>query len=248
MQNIKSIGIIPARYASSRFPGKPLVEILGKSMIQRVWERAQMATQLDEVFIATDDERIQQHCLQFGAKVVLTNPNHQSGTDRCAEVLHKLKEEGLDIKYIINIQGDEPLIDPDQIDQLLQRLKRENDEALASLYRLISPSEASNPNVVKVVLNRRQEALYFSRSVIPYPRNKEVKSYKKHIGMYAYTASVLQAISQLTPSELEKFESLEQLRWLEEGYTLHMIETQVETLGVDSPEDVQKIISQLQKS
>ena len=248
MQNIKSIGIIPARYASSRFPGKPLVEILGKSMIQRVWERAQMATQLDEVFIATDDERIQQHCLQFGAKVVLTNPNHQSGTDRCAEVLHKLKEEGLDIKYIINIQGDEPLIDPDQIDQLLQRLKRENDEALASLYRLISPSEASNPNVVKVVLNQRQEALYFSRSVIPYPRNKEVKSYKKHIGMYAYTASVLQAISQLTPSELEKFESLEQLRWLEEGYTLHMIETQVETLGVDSPEDVQKIISQLQKS
>lgn len=248
----KTIGIIPARYASVRFPGKPLVDIDGKSMIQRVYEQASKVSDLSAVYVATDDERIYTHVQSFGGKVMMTAESHRSGTDRCAEVLEKLTDP--DVGFVINIQGDEPFIDPYQIQQLKETITGENNAnndkkpALATLAKQIKETkELFNENVVKVVFGEDLNALYFSRNPIPFVRGKEQQDYLngtvffKHIGLYAYRADVLLKIAQLRPGRLEKAESLEQLRWLENGYSIACAITNIETKGIDTPEDLENL-------
>lgn len=236
---MKIAGIIPARYASTRFPGKPLADIRGTSMIRRVYEQCKKASCLDTVVVATDDERIAAHVREFG-EVIMTAENHPSGTDRCREALEKT---GGRFDYVINIQGDEPFIAPEQIGLLAGLL--DGQTQLATLVKAIHDNHAiHNPNVVKVVFNRNGEALYFSRSPIPHLRGKDQSSwlegfpYHKHIGMYAYRTDVLQEITQLQPSALEQAESLEQLRWLENGYRIRVAVTEMESAGIDTPEDI----------
>ncbi|RZL48876.1 MAG: 3-deoxy-manno-octulosonate cytidylyltransferase [Pedobacter sp.] len=241
---MKTLGIIPARYASTRFPAKPLVDIAGKTMIQRVYEQAKKCD-LDEVIVATDDERISSVVESFGGKVVMTSTQHQSGTDRCAEVALKLP--GYDV--VINIQGDEPFIDPAQI-ALVRSCFTDKSIQLATLIKEIhSDEELFNPNIPKVVINTNQQAIYFSRHPIPYIRNAQkqedwVKAHQfyKHIGIYGYTTSTLLEITKLTASSLELAESLEQLRWLENGYQIQTKVTGIETIAIDTPEDLQKIV------
>lgn len=244
MDKNKFIGIIPARYASTRFPGKPLVEIGGKSMIQRVYE--QVSQILDCVYVATDDSRIYEAVEKFGGKAVMTSDQHKSGTDRCFEAYNKTKS-GKEI--VINIQGDEPFIQPQQIQALCDCF----DDPTAQIATLVKPftvadGEAAlfNPNSPKVVLNKNSEAVYFSRSVIPYKRGAETKDwlslhqYYKHIGLYAYKADVLGEITQLPQSSLELAESLEQLRWIENGYKIKVGITKMETIGIDTLEDLER--------
>ncbi|MCQ2224449.1 MAG: 3-deoxy-manno-octulosonate cytidylyltransferase [Paludibacteraceae bacterium] len=244
MDKNKFIGIIPARYASTRFPGKPLVEIGGKSMIQRVYE--QVSQILDCVYVATDDSRIYEAVEKFGGKAVMTSDQHKSGTDRCFEAYNKTKS-GKEI--VINIQGDEPFIQPQQIQALCDCF----DDPTAQIATLVKPftvadGEAAlfNPNSPKVVLNKNSEAVYFSRSVIPYKRGAETKDwlslhqYYKHIGLYAYKADVLGEITQLPQSSLELTESLEQLRWIENGYKIKVGITKMETIGIDTLEDLER--------
>ena len=232
-------GIIPARFASTRFPGKPLIEIGGKSMIQRVYEQCKSSTYLTDVIVATDDERIEQHVLSFGGKVMITSSDHQSGTDRCAEVVSKM-EKMPDV--VINIQGDEPFIKPEQIDTLAKCFEDKKVE-IASLYKKIDKElEVQNPNTVKVVLNENKQALLFSRSAIPYRRNQGAEiTFYKHIGIYGYRAQTLLAITQLKPSMLELAESLEQLRWIENGYKIRMQPTEWETISIDTPDDLKLV-------
>jgi len=244
---MKILGIIPARYASTRFPGKPLVDIAGKSMIQRVYEQAKKASSLDEVVVATDDERILLHVNDFGGRAILTSDQHQSGTDRCAEVADKIP--GFDV--IINIQGDEPFIDPRQI-KLLCTCFAEPETVLATLVKKITTKEElQNPNIPKVILNRRSEAIYFSRAPIPYLRGKESSSwqdehvYYKHIGIYGYRIETLKIISRLPVSLLEKAESLEQLRWIENGYRIRVSLTDMETISIDTPEDMERLLKNM---
>jgi 3-deoxy-manno-octulosonate cytidylyltransferase (CMP-KDO synthetase) len=237
---MKIIGIIPARYASTRFPGKPLALIGGISMIQRVYEQACKSKSLHAVVVATDNQQIFDHVQTFG-KACMTATTHVSGTDRCYEVLTQQTEH---YDYIINIQGDEPFIAPEQINLLASLL--DNKTELATLVKKITEQKfLLNPNVVKAVLNQLGEALYFSRSPIPYWRGNETEwttqhAYYKHIGMYAYRADVLEKITQLTVSSLEKAESLEQLRWLENGFRIKVVETTLETIGIDTPDDLEK--------
>jgi len=240
---MKILGIIPARYASTRFPGKPLVEIDGKSMIQRVYEQAKKCASLSEVIVATDDERILQHVIHFGGFGMMTSSDHQSGTDRCAEVASIHPEYDV----IINIQGDEPYIDPEQITKVATCFN-DGDTQLATLIKKITnPEELNNPNSPKVIINKHSEAIYFSRTPLPYLRGHEPKewlkhfTYFKHIGIYGYRADVLQQITKLPISSLEKAESLEQLRWLENGYRIKVAETELETHAVDVQEDLQKL-------
>jgi 3-deoxy-manno-octulosonate cytidylyltransferase (CMP-KDO synthetase) len=236
------IGIIPARFASSRFPGKPLVDIGGKSMIQRVYEQAQKSAQLDRILVATDDDRIASVVLGFGGEVRMTRADHPSGTDRCAEVaqVEKLSENDV----IINIQGDEPFIAPEQIDALCNLFK--NAEVhLATLYKSFTAEEESlNPNSIKLVTDVYGRALYFSRSVIPFLRSGETRpvALKQHIGIYGYRAGVLGKISALQPSKLEQTEMLEQLRWLENGYTIHTACSEFASHSIDTPDDLKKVI------
>jgi 3-deoxy-manno-octulosonate cytidylyltransferase (CMP-KDO synthetase) len=239
---MRILGVIPARYASTRFPAKPLVDINGKSMIRRVYEQASKSQYLNKVVVATDHEEIYRHVNAFAGEVCMTSPHHASGTDRCYEVLTKEKEK---FDYVINIQGDEPFIAPEQIDLLASLLDGKTE--LATLIKKIgSVEQLLNPNLVKVVCSNHQEALYFSRSVIPYFRNMEQAewvthhTYYKHIGMYAYRADVLEQITKLEISSLEKTESLEQLRWLENGFHIKVKETNIETIGIDTPEDLEK--------
>jgi 3-deoxy-manno-octulosonate cytidylyltransferase (CMP-KDO synthetase) len=241
------LGIIPARYASTRFPAKPLADMGGKSMIRRVFEQAKKSKLLSKVIVATDHEEIFKHVVAFGGEVCMTSTHHASGTDRCYEVLSK--ESSL-FDYVINIQGDEPFIAPEQIDLLASLLDGKTE--LATLIKKIdSPEQLFNPNLVKVVTNKNSEALYFSRSPIPYLRSKEQVEwithhpYYKHIGMYAYRHDVLKEITQLEVSNLEKAESLEQLRWLENGYQIKVKETSIETMGIDTPEDLEEALKQL---
>jgi 3-deoxy-manno-octulosonate cytidylyltransferase (CMP-KDO synthetase) len=241
------LGIIPARYASTRFPAKPLVDLDGKSMIRRVYEQAKKSTSLTKVIVATDHEEIYNHVVDFGGEVCMTSAHHASGTDRCYEVLSK---ESSSFDYVINIQGDEPFIDPEQIDLLASLL--DGDTELATLVKRIdSVEQLFNPNLVKAVVNKNSEALYFSRSPIPYFRNMEQvewvthHAYYKHIGMYAYRNDILEKITRLEMSSLEKAESLEQLRWLENGYKIKVKETSIETMGIDTPEDLENAIRQL---
>jgi 3-deoxy-manno-octulosonate cytidylyltransferase (CMP-KDO synthetase) len=244
---MKILGVIPARYASTRYPAKPLVDIGGKSMVQRVFEQVSKAASLSDVVIATDNNEIFNHAKSFGGKVVMTKDSHISGTDRCYEAL-TLTPGGFD--YVINIQGDEPFIQPDQIDLLAGTLDHHTE--IATLVKAIEDvSLLFNPNIVKAVLNQNSEALYFSRATIPYLRNVPehdwLKKHRffKHIGMYAYRSDVLEKITGLSIGELEKAESLEQLRWLENGYKIKVAETKTETLGIDTPEDLTKALEYL---
>jgi 3-deoxy-manno-octulosonate cytidylyltransferase (CMP-KDO synthetase) len=241
---MKTLGIIPARYASTRFPGKPLIDINGKSMIQRVYEQALKCDLLDLVTVATDDERIAAEVSRFGGRFSLTSASHQSGTDRCAEVAAMYP----DYEIIINIQGDEPFIDPSQISLLISCFGTP-DVQLATLVKEVqTEEELFNQNLPKVVLNRLKEAIYFSRQTIPFLRGIEQSSwlvshtFYKHIGIYGYTRSALLQITKLQPSILEKSESLEQLRWIENGYRIQTQVTTIETIAIDSPEDLKKIL------
>jgi 3-deoxy-manno-octulosonate cytidylyltransferase (CMP-KDO synthetase) len=236
------IGIIPSRYGSSRFPGKPLVDIMGKSMIQRVYEQAVKANKLQAVYVATDDERIKKHVENFGGKVVMTAGHHPSGTDRCREAIEKIN---LPCDVIINIQGDEPFIQPEQINNLAQCFVDEQVH-IATLIRPVNDIEPiRNDNRIKVVIDKNHFALYFSRSVIPYVKNidtageNQTLKFYQHIGLYAYRHHILTQITQLKPSMLEQAESLEQLRWLENGYRIKTIFTEHESYSVDTPQDLQ---------
>lgn len=237
------IGIIPARFESSRFPGKPLVDILGKSMIQRVYEQCINSDSLSHVIVATDDQRIFDSVEAFDGQVKMTRSSHISGTDRVAEVAADFDEEDI----IINIQGDEPTIDPRQIDQLVELIQKKN-AGIATLGRWIEEEEdIHNPNVVKVVKDANGVARYFSRATIPYHRSGEEPRYCQHIGIYGFRNSILQELTQLAPSALEKTESLEQLRWLENGYDIYIEESPYLNIGVDAPEDVELIIDLLNR-
>lgn len=249
---MKFIGIIPARYASTRFPGKPLADMKGKTMIQRVYEQVQ--SKVDDVWVATDDERILDAVRSFGGQAVMTSDRHRSGTDRCYEAYTKV---GTGYDVVINIQGDEPFIHPEQI-QTLEDCFADNGVQIATLVKPFRPDDdfettLFNMNSPKVVLNRAGEAMYFSRSVIPYLRGKKYTewlpshTYYKHIGLYAYRADILQAITSLPPSPLELAESLEQLRWLENGYRIKVGITEQETIGIDTPEDMERALAFLEK-
>ena len=239
-----SIGIIPARYNSSRFPAKPLVQINGKSMIRRVYEQASKAQALSAVLVATDDQRIFDEVESFGGRVVMTSPDHGSGTERCLEAVEQLNEK---YDVVVNIQGDEPYIRPEQIDLILSCFHNENTE-IATLIKLIDDkSVLTDPNKVKVVVDEEDFGIYFSRQCIPYLRgvdqdqwNEEFNFYK-HIGMYAYRYPILKEICELKPSRLERAESLEQLRWIENGYCIRTAITEDEALSVDTPEDLEKL-------
>lgn len=246
MKNI--IGIIPARYASTRFPGKPLIDIAGKTMIQRVYEQVKNSLLIREVIVATDDERIEKAVKSFGGKVCMTSAEHQSGTDRCAEVIDKLQ---LKCDAVINIQGDEPFIDPKQIDLVCGCFSDEVTE-LATLVKKITSAEILfNPNSPKVIIDKDNNAIYFSRNPIPYVRGKEQKDwlshqvFYQHIGIYGYRPDVLKKITQLPVSSLEKAESLEQLRWIENGFKIKTATTTLETLAIDTPEDLTRILHAL---
>ncbi len=241
---MKFLGLIPARYASTRFPAKPLAILGGKPVIQRVYE--QVVNCVDDAYVATDDERIAQVVCNFGGKVVMTSTSHRSGTDRCREAAMKV---GGDFDVVINIQGDEPFIHPSQI----ETVKHCFDDAATQIATLVKPfgadasiEQLQNPNSPKVVLDKDQHALYFSRSVIPYLRGIEPSewlkhhTYYKHIGLYAYRRTVLDEITSLPQSSLELAESLEQLRWLENGYTIKVGMTDVETIGIDTPDDLKR--------
>ncbi len=240
------LGVIPARYASTRFPGKPLVDILGKPMIQHVYERCVQAHSLADVVVATDDERIASAVNRFGGKVVMTRSDHLSGTERVGEVAEKWP----DFSHYVNIQGDEPLIDPRQIDQLGALLHGSDQAKIATLARTIqSASFLQSPNAVKVVLDHKGNALYFSRAPIPYVRDKEALDkwikkgvFLKHVGIYGFERNALLAVSQMKPSYLEETESLEQLRWLANGYPIRVGKTEFESPAVDSPEDLVMVI------
>lgn len=240
------LGVIPARYGSTRFPGKPLAIINGKSMIQRVYEQAQKATALAQVVVATDDARIQEAVNSFGGTVIMTNPEHPSGTDRCQEALSATGP----FDIVINIQGDEPFIDPHNID-LLAACFENPDTQIATLVKQVEDGETlCNPNKIKVALTRNLNALYFSRTAIPYYRGEAKDwltqhTYYSHIGIYAYRASVLQEITQLPPSALELTEKLEQLRWLENGYSIKVAITESEAESIDTPEDLEKMLQKL---
>jgi len=243
---MKAIGVIPARYSSTRFEGKVLADINGKPMIQHVWEKARQAKFLDEVIIACDDSRVAAVAKEFGAKVVLTAKAHASGTDRIIEVVNPL-----DVKVVVNIQGDEPLVNPLMIDTVARTLLENDKLCMATLMKKIEkPEEINDPHVVKVVTDKNGFALYFSRAAIPYyPQNTEAeaKVFYKHIGLYGYTKDFIFVLKNLLVSRLEKTEKLEQLRVLEEGYKIKVLETKFETIGVDTPEDLEKVKEFLKK-
>lgn len=240
------LGIIPARYESTRFPGKPLADINGKPMIQHVYEQASKA--LKTVYTATDDRSIEQAVKNFGGKVVMTSVQHRCGTERCAEAAGKIQSEtGISYDVIINIQGDEPFIHPEQ----LEKIKALFDDNKVQIGTLIKPmakeEDVSNPNIVKVVTDINNNALYFSRLAIPCVQNSVVGAekttyYHKHIGLYAYKSGILQQIVKLPPSPLEISESLEQLRWLENGYSIKTTETELDSYSIDTPDDLEKVI------
>ncbi len=245
---MKAIGIIPARFASTRFPGKPLTDIGGKTMIQRVYEQALKSEFLEKVIVATDDSRIEQHVKSFGGNVMLTSDLHTSGTERCQEVISNLKPDNEVV--VVNIQGDEPFINPQQIDELIACFLSGNEYVqIATLKKKISNEhEIFDSNVVKVVCATNGNALYFSRSPIPYLRGQNQdewilqQTHYKHVGIYAYRVQYLEEIVKLPMGNYEKLESLEQLRWLENNYKIKVIETDKESISIDTPEDLKKIV------
>ena len=239
---MQTLGIIPARYHSTRFPGKVLAEIQGKPMIQHVYEQAQKTRLLQEVVIATDHEQVVQAVKNFGGKVVLTDANHQSGTDRCAEVIGLSEFQHYEL--VVNIQGDEPFIHPEQIDKLVSFLKNNAAFEIATLAKKVEDQhQLFNPNTVKVVFGQRQNALYFSRNTIPYLRDEPLGNwlqkadFYKHIGLYAFKNKTLRSIAKLPVGQLENLEKLEQLRWLENGYAIGIQLTELETQGIDTKDE-----------
>ena len=241
---MKVLGVIPARYASTRFPGKPLVNILGKSMIQRVYEQVQKCSNITDIVVATDDQRIFDHVQSFGGEVMMTSENHQSGTDRCAEVAGHYEAD-----FVINIQGDEPFIDPAELDKIVACL-REFPKRIATLVCPFPESTSvENPNSVKVVLNHEKKAIYFSRSVIPFPRNnKEPIAYYQHVGVYGFPKSILLALSKLPQTKLESVEQLEQLRWLFWGHDIQTVAIPFAHKGIDTQEDLNSYLASIPKN
>jgi 3-deoxy-manno-octulosonate cytidylyltransferase (CMP-KDO synthetase) len=240
---MKAVGIIPARWGSTRFPGKPLFRIAGRPLLWHVWERSCRARALDSVIIATDEMRIAEAAFDWGAEVCLTSPKHASGTDRIGEVAAKLRGVGA----VLNIQGDEPLIDPRLLNQLVRKMERDpRIEMITAVHPFADPAEAQSPHQVKAVLDRQSRALYFSRSPIPYPRNaqKSVR-YFRHQGVYGYRREFLLRFIRWQPTPLEKLEALEQLRALENGVNIHVVVTKRGSPGVDTPDDVAEIERQL---
>lgn len=235
------LAIIPARYASTRFPGKPLADIAGKSMIRRTWEQVTRAERVNAAVVATDDPRIFEHVRAFGGEAVMTRPDHPSGTDRCAEVARKYPAA----RIILNVQGDEPFIQPQQIDLLADTLLARPNFSIATLAKKIGdPALLANPNVVKVVFSEKAGAVYFSRHPIPFVRDETPENwlvrqdFYKHVGLYGFRRAALQRIARLPTTPLERAESLEQLRWLEHGLRIAVGVTTLETQGIDTPEDL----------
>ena len=248
---MKVLGVIPARYQSSRFPGKPLVQIEGKTMIERVYQQALKADTLQEVVVATDHAGIFDQVHQFGGKAMMTNPNHTSGTGRCREVA----EQYPDFEYVINIQGDEPFIQPSQIDLVASTLINHPEASIATLAKTIhNTQDLLNENVVKVVVQLNGKALYFSRHPIPFQRNVSPSDwlqkgqYFKHIGLYGFRRETLIEVTQLTEGFYYQLESLEQLQWLENGYDIYVQLTEEETFGIDTPEDLEKAVAFLKNN
>lgn len=242
-----TLALIPARYASTRFPGKPLAAMRGKSMIQRVYERVTACTAIDRVIVATDDERIADHVRSFGGEMVMTRADHLSGTDRIAEAAALFPEA----KIIVNVQGDEPFIDPRQIEAVVAPFTDAEVEITTLAHRISDERSLLSPNVVKVVRDGKGNALYFSRHAIPYLRDKPVGQWilegkhLQHLGIYAYRSSVLPALTALPKGELEGDESLEQLRWLAAGYTIHVGLTDLPAVGIDTPDDLKRALERL---
>lgn len=243
----KVLAVIPARYASTRFEGKPLADIAGKSMIQRVYEQVQQSY-ANKVVVATEDTRIFEHVKSWNGEVVMTYPEHPSGTDRCAEVAFRYPE----FDYVLNIQGDEPLIDPKTINQLIETLKKPNCQ-IATAYTHFEDADTLFSDLeAKIVTDKEGKILYFSRSVIPYQRNVAMQKewlsryeYKKHLGIYGFKREVLMEIANIPPSSLEQSEFLEQLRWLENGYQIYGFYTPYDSFGVDTPADIAKILAKM---
>jgi len=244
---MNTIGLIPARYGSTRFPGKPLVKIGDKSMIQRVYEQSSKA--LNNVYVATDDERIVSAVKEFGGQVVMTRSDHKSGTDRCAEALDSVElQSGMKFDLVVNIQGDEPFI---QIQQIIDAIKCFDDPTaqISTIIKKITNFESLfNPNNPKVILNKNNEAIYFSRSTIPYVVNTKEEdwlnefTFFEHLGLYVYKCDVLRQLTKLSPSKLEMAESLEQNRWIENGFRIKVAETEFENISIDTQEDLDNII------
>ena len=232
--------VIPARYAAARLPGKPLAQIAGKSLVQRVWEQARQAKRVARVVVATDDPRIQQAVEAFGGEAVMTRPNHSSGTSRIAEVA-----VSSDAEIFINVQGDEPLVSPEAIDELAGAIANDETVQLATLATpLTNAKDIMDPNVVKVVLDFDDDALYFSRAPIPWVRDTATATrarHLKHLGLYAYRRDALLEFETLPPGELERVEQLEQLRWLENGFKMRVAETSHDSVSVDVPEDIARV-------
>jgi 3-deoxy-manno-octulosonate cytidylyltransferase (CMP-KDO synthetase) len=231
-----TIGVIPARYKATRFEGKVLADLIGKPVIQHVYETAKNSTMLEDLIVAADDERIVKTVEDFGGKAVLTSVDHQTGTDRLTEVVNPL-----DVKIIVNIQADEPFIHHTMIDELINTMLSDKTIPIATMIKKIeNTEEIADPNIVKVIIDRNNFALYFSRSPIPFERGERARSFYKHLGLYAYTKDFLFTYTNLPQSELERVESLEQLRVLEHGFRIKTVQTNFETIGIDTPEDLEK--------
>ncbi|WP_294093854.1 3-deoxy-manno-octulosonate cytidylyltransferase [uncultured Cetobacterium sp.] len=234
---MKFLGVIPARYESTRLPRKPLKDICGHTMIEWVYKRA-IKSNLDRVVIATDSKEVFDEVLSFGGDVIMTDANHLNGTSRIAEVCQKIT----DYDVVINIQGDEPLIEPDMINSLIDIFQEENDLKMATLkHKMKKKEDIENPNFVKVITDKKDYAIYFSRSVIPYPRNENLDIYFKHVGIYGYKREFVLEYSKLESTPLENSESLEQLRVLENGYKIKVLETPYEIIGVDTAEELERV-------
>jgi 3-deoxy-manno-octulosonate cytidylyltransferase (CMP-KDO synthetase) len=252
----KVIGIIPSRYASTRFPGKPLVDINGKSMIQRVYEQCKKSKRLTKIVVATDDKRIYDHVLDFGGLAIMTSDTHQSGTERCGEVINKMEDNEEFFDVVVNIQGDEPFISPTHIDKVCDIILKDDQAEIGTLAkRITTEEELFNENIVKVVMTEDdgngepRDALYFSRHPIPFVRGeKQVDwlnsaDYFKHIGIYAFNIDEFYEIQEIEHSMLEKAESLENLRWLSHHFTIQIVEIKEDIIGIDTPADLHKVIN-----
>jgi 3-deoxy-manno-octulosonate cytidylyltransferase (CMP-KDO synthetase) len=243
---MKVLAVIPARYGSSRFPGKPLIDLKGKTMIRRVYEGVKQSGLISEVIVATDDDRIVQEVESFNGRCIMTSPDHPSGTDRCAEVAAKFPETDV----VINVQGDEPLVDHRQLEQLLLAFNDPETQIATLVSSNITLEDLENPNRIKVVQDGGGNALYFSRSCIPnhfHSKGEPLENYPylRHIGLYAYRRNTLLKLTQLEATSLERTESLEQLRWLYHGYRIRLVKTEIETPNIDVPEDVEKVLAVL---
>jgi len=239
---MKVLGVIPSRYESSRFPGKPLIDLAGKTMIQRVYEGVNRSAKIEQLVVATDDQRIFDEVESFSGNVLMTSSNHKTGTERCMEIA----ENFADFDVLINIQGDEPLVDVVQLEQLIAAFEDPSVQIATLASKNISTQELSNLNRIKLILDSSHDAIYFSRSVIPNDSKREFPfSYMKHIGIYAFRKEALARIAAMTPCDIEKAESLEQLRWMYFGEKIRVVNTSIETPNIDVPEDVEKVLKLL---